>query len=43
MKPTGVGPGIATTLENLDRIRSSQFLQTGAAVHKGYPVWEIKE
>ena len=43
MKPTGGGPAIAPTLENLDRVRSSQFLQKGAAVHKGYRVVEIKE
>ena len=43
MKPTGGGPAIAPTLENLDRVRSSQCLQTGAAVHKGYRVLEIKE
>ena len=43
MKPTGGGPAIAPTLENLDRIRNSQFLQTGAAVFKGYRALEIKE
>ena len=43
VKPTGGGPAIAPTLENLDRVRSSQFLQTGAAVHKGYRVLEVKE
>ena len=42
MKPTGGGPAIAPTLENLDRIRNSQILQTGAAVHKGNRVLEIK-
>ena len=42
MKPTGGGPAIAPTLENLDRIRNSQILQTGAAVHKGDRVLEIK-
>ena len=42
MEPTGGRPAITPALENLDRIRNSQILQTGAAVHKGNRVLEIK-
>ena len=42
MGPTGGGLAIAPTLENLDRVRNSQVLQTGAAVHKRDRILEIK-
>jgi hypothetical protein len=43
IEPTGGGPAITPTLEDLDRIRNSQFLETDTAVLKEYRVLEIKE